>query len=713
MNLFRRSPQRAALLFGCVCVSFVLSASSLSNAWQSILVGLTDTLPHMPPTSGTYGYNSFVPANTPGASYVDPVFGSTIRRLSTDNRSDDIYAKNMWWNADGTKFAHGGQIVNTATGQQTHTVPRGSITGDAGFDPVDPNVYYYYSGSTIRKVVLNSGGTTTESTFFTASASLQSLGSSVNWWSADGKLFLVKFGSEPSIKVYEKTSSGNVLYGGAINGSSVGNGWIGLTPSGKHVMGYVNSYSPYGMGSAAAWDIDSVAKTVGPINYFWALCGDHAVPISATDGKDYLVVGNCYSQDQIVRASPDNNAQNFTTSTLPTAPGNKVLKSENWQNEKHFSSVGKGPLRDWVFVSMECGSCGGDPDNFNSVPSNWPAYRQEIVGINVLTGEIRRIAHHRSRNLSADYGYQPRLSVSWGGEYVGWASNMNQSGTSNIFAATFGGPGAGSGSGGGTGGGEDTTAPAVSVVAPGGGSTLSGNVTVTASASDDVGVASVQFKLNGANLGSLITNGTYSLSWNTASGADGSYAITAVARDAAGNSTTSSAVNVTVNNAPAPTAPVISAVSASNISTASATIGWQTNQASDTQVEYGTTASYGSQTALNTTMVSSHSAALSGLAAGTTYHFRVKSKNSSGLLTTSGDFTFATAAPAPTAPVISGVSASSMTTSSALIAWQTNQSSDTQVEFGTTTGYGSQSTLDTTMVSSHSRTWSGLSAGTS
>jgi len=82
-------------------------------------------------------------------------------------------------------------------------------------------------------------------------------------------------------------------------------------------------------------------------------------------------------------------------------------------------------------------------------------------------------------------------------------------------------------------------------------------VAVTAAAADDVGVAGVQFKLDGANLGAEITVAPYQVSWNTTLGTNGSHTLTAVARDAAGNSTTSAAVPVTVNNVDG-TAPTVS-----------------------------------------------------------------------------------------------------------------------------------------------------------
>ena len=63
----------------------------------------------------------------------------------------------------------------------------------------------------------------------------------------------------------------------------------------------------------------------------------------------------------------------------------------------------------------------------------------------------------------------------------------------------------------------DSTAPTVSMSAPANASTVSGGaVTVSATASDNVGLAGVQFKLDGANLGAEDTSAPYSITWNTA-----------------------------------------------------------------------------------------------------------------------------------------------------------------------------------------------------
>ncbi|HEY7512228.1 MAG TPA: Ig-like domain-containing protein, partial [Vicinamibacteria bacterium] len=92
---------------------------------------------------------------------------------------------------------------------------------------------------------------------------------------------------------------------------------------------------------------------------------------------------------------------------------------------------------------------------------------------------------------------------------------------------------------------NDRTSPAVSVTAPSAGAEVSGMITVTAAASDDVGVAGVQFKLDGANLGPEDATAPYAVAWDTAAAATGAHTLTATARDAAGNRTTSAGVGVT------------------------------------------------------------------------------------------------------------------------------------------------------------------------
>jgi len=92
----------------------------------------------------------------------------------------------------------------------------------------------------------------------------------------------------------------------------------------------------------------------------------------------------------------------------------------------------------------------------------------------------------------------------------------------------------------------DTTPPTVSITSPGSGSTVSGSVSIQATAVDNVGVASVIFSVDGAQI-AKVTAAPYAAAWSTTTVANGTHTLTVTARDAAGN-TASASITVTVSN---------------------------------------------------------------------------------------------------------------------------------------------------------------------
>ena len=97
----------------------------------------------------------------------------------------------------------------------------------------------------------------------------------------------------------------------------------------------------------------------------------------------------------------------------------------------------------------------------------------------------------------------------------------------------------------------DQTPPAVSITSPAQGASVSGSITLTATASDNVGVTAVRFFVDGAPLGADDTTAPYSVSWDTRTAANGNHTIMSRAFDAAGNSASSS-IAVTVSNTSGP-----------------------------------------------------------------------------------------------------------------------------------------------------------------
>jgi hypothetical protein len=92
--------------------------------------------------------------------------------------------------------------------------------------------------------------------------------------------------------------------------------------------------------------------------------------------------------------------------------------------------------------------------------------------------------------------------------------------------------------------------PSVSITSPTDGASLSASINVNANASDDTGVAGVQFLLDDNNLGIEDVSPPYSVSWDTTNTSNGTHTLKARARDTEGLTTTSAPINVTVANAP-------------------------------------------------------------------------------------------------------------------------------------------------------------------
>ena len=185
----------------------------------------------------------------------------------------------------------------------------------------------------------------------------------------------------------------------------------------------------------------------------------------------------------------------------------------------------------------------------------------------------------------------------------------------------------------------DATAPVVSLTAPANGTQVSGIVGVSATATDDSSIAGVQFFLDGVPLQPEDVSAPFSLAWNTTATANGPHTIAARARDAAGNTTVSAAITVSVSNAVS--LPVISDVRVSVTTATAADILWASNVPTTGQVEYGTTTAYGRSTAPSAA-ATLHVDTLSGLTPGTKYYFRVRATSSAGTTAVTQPSTFVT-----------------------------------------------------------------------
>jgi hypothetical protein len=403
----------------------------------------------VPPTTLSYGYNTFtlgeVGFPAVGETYIDPIFGGTVRRL-TDTvgnlNQEDIYAHH-WANANGT-LAFSTQavgnnsrtlkIISTTTGAEVYTdQPLGSSTYDIAWDAIDPNRYYYYEGTnlTCRNLVEQ------RDVVKTFSLTLEPNGGSLNTQDRSGRYFTVRYGGTNKVwdSQTDKIYSGEVI---PLNPT----GWVAITPDGNYLVTAAGVSAPPDT-EHHSYLINHSTQSIGSKpTQFWGLCGDHGVLVSATDKKNYFITFDCDTIPGIYRVdiTLDQAGKNETEQLA----ANQILLPLAFKpvitNEGHLSAVSKeGPNQNWVFFDSE--TIDDDPFGLAQifVPTFWLPYEQEIIAMNVVTSEVRRYAHHRSRGLSSSYYAQPRISCSWDGSIILWTSNYNrQRPPDNDYADMYG-----------------------------------------------------------------------------------------------------------------------------------------------------------------------------------------------------------------------------------------------------------------------------------
>jgi len=117
-----------------------------------------------------------------------------------------------------------------------------------------------------------------------------------------------------------------------------------------------------------------------------------------------------------------------------------------------------------------------------------------------------------------------------------------------------------------------------------------------------------------------------------------------VARDVAGNPATTG--DFTFTTAPLDVTPLMfRSVIFSELTDTSVRVAWETDEPATTQIEYGTTTSYGDTTPLDPTLSITHTQVISGLLPGTTYHLRLLGQDLNGNASASEDFALTTYTP--------------------------------------------------------------------
>jgi len=158
-------------------------------------------------------------------------------------------------------------------------------------------------------------------------------------------------------------------------------------------------------------------------------------------------------------------------------------------------------------------------------------------------------------------------------------------------------------------------------------------------------------------------------------------------------------VSVTVANG---TAPVITMLRVRDVTPTTATVTWLTDRPATAQVAYGMPPNLDLLTPLVGDLSTSHSVELTGLVPGTAYRVRALSVSSDGLPAAPVEHDFDTLPLAPTGPpIIGGVASRPLTALFALVTWDTDRPSTSQVRYGMKGHLDLHTPIDTTLVVSH------------
>jgi regulation of enolase protein 1 (concanavalin A-like superfamily) len=198
----------------------------------------------------------------------------------------------------------------------------------------------------------------------------------------------------------------------------------------------------------------------------------------------------------------------------------------------------------------------------------------------------------------------------------------------------------------------DTQPPTASISAPAPGAVVAGNVVVSASAADDVGVVRVDFLVDGVNRG-FDTTAPYGLTWDSTTVPNGAHTLQARAVDAAGNVGASATVGITVSNPTQPPPNVVPTVTltgpaAGATFTAPATIAL-TATASDSDGTVARVEFYSGSTLVGSDVSAPYGATWTNVAAGT-YALTARAIDNAGGMGTSATVTVTVNAPAPSLP---------------------------------------------------------------
>jgi hypothetical protein len=397
-----------------------------------------DKLIHPPPN-----WASFTPPSK-GGSYVDPVFGCTITRLTDVSNEDPTgdshflsinhyYASLSPINANDSMLLLGdgwGWFVTDMNGNvvvSRASMPPGNL-GTRLWDASDPSVFYYTSGQSLMKgtiggFVVNTATVHQFSEYtvinFMDEADVSEDGMHVVIVGGDATgsssedVFDYNFVTNTKGPVYRTTCTGSV---NGPNNSCLHK--LVQTSDNNIIIQFAGDGSGAEQGNRlwnGTFPLPHVQDVTAHLDSGYDLVGN---PI-------FITLNNSYTLAGVTNPCPSGWGLDVRSISNISASSCLLDNPSAW----HVSYRG-GPSQPWVVLSFFDWGRTQSPELFNTnsnytapTTSNWRLYEDEIVLARVDGNAVYRLAHARSRSME-NFWATPRAAISRDGKYIVFDSNM-------------------------------------------------------------------------------------------------------------------------------------------------------------------------------------------------------------------------------------------------------------------------------------------------
>ena len=389
-----------------IFIAIILAVTGISISTLPESFAYVTTTPVFTPPD----YSTFQPP-AKGGSYIDPVFGSAIKRISNAMTTVDAgnggsvttigpeYSTMSPFNKDNTRlliqylsylalYDGDGNFLKDLYQYGVHasSEPRWSRT--------DTNVFYFVNGNQLKSFNI---GTNVVSVIhaFTEYSAISGQGESDI--SFDGTHF-VFCGDGRYVFVYDIA---NAVKGSILDASGHAFDSLYITPDNHVTITWLT------VGSSRYNGIEMFDQNM---NFLRQLthAGGHMDVTRDTNGDEVLVWANF---NDAALTTPC--TAGVTKIRLADAKQTCIWKGD-WGEAVHVSGTDNSG---WAFVEAY--------SSRNLNPStDWTAYQGELLQVKLDGTEVRRLAHHRSRPFSGNtYTYMPKMSASRDGTKIVFASN--------------------------------------------------------------------------------------------------------------------------------------------------------------------------------------------------------------------------------------------------------------------------------------------------